>query len=172
MAIFRKIGDGITYFNKLVFQGAAWLIYPLITVIIYEVIMRYFFVRPTNFSFDLSWMIFGAMGFLAGGYVLHLDGHVKADVLTNMLPKKVRAIVTCVCYCVFFFPLMISIVRSSNTYFLNSYRILEKSPLTSWEPLMWPSKLILFISFVLLLAQGVVKFCETAQTIFEKGEVK
>ena len=161
MDVLRKIGDGITNVNRLIFRGAAWLIYPLIFVIMYEVVMRYFVGRPTNWVFDMTWILFGAFSFLGGAYTLAEKGHVKADILLIMAPKRLAAAITTICYLIFFFPLLGYMVSACIRYFMNSYAMGEMSPYTSWGPLLWPSKLVLLISMIMLLLQGVVEFGKT-----------
>ena len=167
MDILRSIGDAITGINRLIFRAAAWLIYPLVLVIMLEVVMRYAVGRPTNWVYDMTWIIFGAFSFLGGAYTLAEKGHVKADILLVIAPKRVAAAITSVCYLVFFFPLLGYMVAACTRYFMNSYNMGEISPYTSWGPLLWPSKLILLISMLMLLLQGVVEFGKTLAILFK-----
>ena len=172
IGIFKKIGDGITTFNRLVFSCASYLIYPLIAVIVYEVVMRRLFMNPTTWSLDAQWIFFGAFAFLGGAYDLELDAHVKADVFVSMLPKKARAIINALGKMIFFFPLLIAMIYSSRRYFYSAWVLQERLGMTAEEPLSWPSKFIMFFSYVMILAQGLVAFAKVMAIIFEKGEVK
>ncbi|MDR2050924.1 MAG: TRAP transporter small permease subunit [Deltaproteobacteria bacterium] len=167
MDIFRKVGDGITNINRLIFRAAAWLIYPLIFVIMLEVVMRYFVGRPTNWVYDMTWILFGAFSFLGGAFTLAEKGHVKADIVLTLLPKKVAAVISVLCYLLLFFPLLGYMVSACSRYFMRSYDMGEISPYTSWGPLLWPSKLILLLSMTMLLLQGVVEFGKTLSTLFK-----
>ena len=167
MDMLRSVGDGITSLNKLIFRGAAWLIYPLVFVIMYEVVMRYFVGRPTNWVYDMTWILFGAFSFLGGAFTLAEKGHVKADIVLTLLPKKLAALITTLCYLLLFFPLMGYMVFACSRYFMNSYNMGEMSQYTSWNPVLWPSKLILLISMAMLLLQGVVEFAKTLPVIFK-----
>ena len=77
MSAIQKFHNGVTFANKKLFQGAMWLIYPLIAVIMYEVVMRYILNSPTNWVYDMTWMIFGTNAFLGFAYTLAEGGHVK-----------------------------------------------------------------------------------------------
>jgi TRAP-type mannitol/chloroaromatic compound transport system permease small subunit len=167
MDILWKVADGVTNVNRSIFRASAWLIYPLIFVIMYEVAMRYVVGRPTNWVYDMTWIIFGAFSFLGGAFTLAEKGHVKADIVLTLLPKKVAAVITTLSYLIFFFPLMLFMVYACSSYFMNSYGMGEISPYTSWGPLLWPSKLILLISMAMLLLQGMVEFARTLQVLFK-----
>jgi TRAP-type mannitol/chloroaromatic compound transport system permease small subunit len=167
MEILRKVSDGITTVNRGIFREAAWLIYPLILAIMFEVVMRYFVGRPTNWVYDMTWILFGAFSFLGGAYTLAEKGHVKADIVLTLLPKKAATVITLVSYLIFFFPLMALMVYACSRYVMNSYSMGEISPYTSWNPLLWPSKLILLISMTMLLLQGLAEFVKSLLGLFE-----
>ena len=153
-----KIGNGITKVNTRIAKIASILIFPLIAVIIYEVFMRYIFNAPTIFSFDLQWMICGSMVFLGGAYALADNVHVRADILYNLLPKRVQATLDLVLYPVFFFSSTIAIAYAVWGGFRNAWVFQEASRATSWGPYTWPVRLVLFIAICMLIVQGIVKF--------------
>lgn len=169
MGFWRKTGNGITTLNRKVFEGAAWLNYPLIFVVMFEVVRRYVFLNPTNWVYDMTWIIFGACTFLGGAFVLAEGGHVKADIILDLLPPKGRAILNLISYLLFYFPLMILLTYSSYNYFWKSLISNETSAQTSWRPILWPSKLIMLIAFALLLLQGIVEFVKAIKPLFEKS---
>ena len=169
MATLKKIGDVITLINKKINDFASLLIYPLVFVVAYEVIMRYIFNKPTNWVYDITWILYAIFVFLGGAYALHTGTHVKADIIYNMLPKKGQAIFDLVSYLIFFFPVMLIMVYSTWDYFLKSFAMHDVSMYTTWAPALWPTKLILFISMVMVLLQGVVEFCKSVAPLFKKG---
>ena len=67
----------------LVFMGAS---------VVFEVVMRYFVNRPTRWVVEFSEYMLLSMAFLAGGWVLRSEGHVKIDVLVEVLPPRVQTI--------------------------------------------------------------------------------
>ena len=162
MGAFKKIGDGITLVNTKINDLASWVIYPLVLVVVYEVCMRYFLNSPTNWVYDATWMLYAIYVFLGGAYGLHIGVHVKADIIYNILPKKGQIAFDIFSYVVFFFPVMIFMVYACFEYFMKSFQVLDRSNMTSWAPLLWPIKLILFISMLMLLFQGFVEFGNSA----------
>lgn len=169
MSFFKKLEDDVTLANRKIFEVASLLIYPLTLVVLYEVFMRYVLLHPTNWVYDMTWMLFGAFAFLGGANTLTEGGHVKADIILDLLPPKGKAVFNIFCYVIFFFPLCIGLCYSCLNYFISSYTMQDCSSYTSWQPLLWPSKLILLISFVMLLIQGIVEFCKAIQPLFSKS---
>ena len=170
MSILKKIGDAITTVNEKINNAASWLIYPLVIVIMFEVVRRYIFNSPTNWVYDMTWILYGIFVFLGGAHGLHTGVHVKADIIYNMMPKKGQAIFDLISYVIFFFPVMGILVYSTFTYFLKSFAVKDVSIYTTWAPLLWPFNLILCISMVMLLFQGFVEFAHAVSPLFHKKE--
>lgn len=166
MNMLKKIGDGITWVNTKINDAASWLMYPLILVIMYEIVRRYFLNSPTNWVYDMTWILYGCFVFLGGAYTLHVGGHVKADIIYNMMPPKGKAVFDIIGYAVFYFPVMTLMVYSCFTYFLKSWQLQDVSNMTIWAPVLWPCKLIILISMVMLLLQGIVECVRDLAPLF------
>ena len=82
---FDRVLSGLSYVagTILVVMGASVLI---------EIIMRYLFNRPTRWVVEFSEYMLLYMAFLAGAWVLRSDGHVKVDMLVEVLPPRVQAV--------------------------------------------------------------------------------
>jgi len=160
MNFLAKVGKGITFINTKIAVAASLLIFPLIALIVVEVFRRYFLNDPSVYAFDMQWMLCGTLVFLGGAYALAENVHVRADILYNMLGKRWQLLIDIVLYPVFFFSAMLALTYSSYTLFMNAWIFGEASRMTSWGPPMWPSRLILFIAFVMLTVQGVVKYIQ------------
>jgi len=158
MKSLAMIGRGITFINTKIALAASMLIFPLILLIVVEVFRRYVLEDPSIFAFDLQWMICGAFVFLGGAYALADNVHVRADILYNMLRKRWQLVIDIILYPVFFFSFMFVMVWATFNIFERALYFGEVSPATAWRPILWPSRLILFISMVMLTLQGVVKF--------------
>ena len=158
MNFLAAIGKGITLVNRKIAMAASLLIFPLVGIMCVEVFRRYFLGSPSIYAFDLQWMICGSMIFLGGAYCLAENVHVRADILYNMLKRRWQLIIDIVLYPVFFFTACAALTYSSWVLFYNAYTLGEASRMTSWGPVMWPSRLVLFTSFCMLSIQGVVKF--------------
>ncbi|MDR2089211.1 MAG: TRAP transporter small permease subunit [Clostridiales Family XIII bacterium] len=168
--MFTKLETGITKANSFLAKDlASWIIYPMIFVIVYEVLSRYLFSRSTFFSYDLTWMFYSSFALLGGAYTLAVDGHVKADVLYNMFPQRVKNIVNVVCYIIFFLPAMIGLLYSSYSSMIKSILYRETSTFSNWGPSVIPVKIVLFVSILALLMQGLVIFAQNIKQLTQKG---
>mgnify|MGYP002631742249 CR=1 FL=1 len=145
-----------------------WLIVPIIFAMVYEVIARHFFTRPTLWSFDISRFFAGALFMLGAAYTLSKGIHIRADFLYRTWKVKNQARVDLILYLLFFFPGFLVFLWVSFDYAYTS--ICGKSELmeciggkvriqramdTTWMPIMWPLKSCMPIGIFLLLIQGI-----------------
>jgi len=72
---------------------AGVLVISLMLLVSMEVVLRYFFGKPTSWVVEVSEYILLFIPFLVGAWVLREEGHVKMDMLLIQLSKKNRALV-------------------------------------------------------------------------------
>lgn len=138
-------------------QAFSWLIVALTLLISWEVFSRYVLNHPNPWSFDLMIMMYGTAFMMAGAYTLAKNGHVRGDVLYGFFPPRLQAGLDLVLYFVFFIPGVSALVWAGYTYAAESLAINEHSTLTANGPPLYPFKMVIPISGVLLLIQGVVE---------------
>jgi TRAP-type mannitol/chloroaromatic compound transport system permease small subunit len=63
---------------------------PLVGGVTYEVIARYVFNAPTIWSFDLTYMLYGAMFMLGAAYALHKGAHIRTDFLLGQFSPRTK----------------------------------------------------------------------------------
>ncbi len=82
---FDRLLIALTYLagGILLFMGAS---------VLYEVFMRYLFNTPTRWVIEFSEYMLLYMALLAGAWVLKGEGHVKVEMLVDILPRKTRTI--------------------------------------------------------------------------------
>ena len=61
-------------------KAFGWCIIIMTLGTCYDVFMRYLFRAPTNWAFDVSYFMYGALFMMAGAYTLSRNGHVRGDV--------------------------------------------------------------------------------------------
>ena len=170
MKFLATIGNGITKANTFIARVVSYLIYPIIFVIVIEVFFRYILKAPTPYTYDLSWMMYGTMIFLGGAYALADNVHVKADIIYNSLKRKAKLVIDVLCYPAFFFTTVAALIYSTYILMANAWAFNEISRMTSWGPPTGPVRTILFISFVILGLQGIVKFGELIRDAVKGGD--
>ena len=95
----------IDTFTDLTGSLIAWLSVPLVVAVAYEVFARYLFNAPTIWSFDLTYMLYGALFMLGAAYALHKGAHIRTDFFwENVLDRARKGLIDSISYVVFFFP--------------------------------------------------------------------
>jgi TRAP-type mannitol/chloroaromatic compound transport system permease small subunit len=138
-------------------QAFSWLIVALTFLISWEVFARYALNRPNPWAFDLMIMMYGAGFMMAGAYTLAKNGHVRGDVLYSFFPPRLQAGLDLLLYIVFFIPGVVALVWAGYTYAAESLAINEHSTLTANGPPLYPFKMVIPVSGMLLLLQGLVE---------------
>jgi len=141
----------------------AWLIVPLVAVVAYEVVARYAFSAPTIWSFDLTYMFYGAIYMLGAAYALHKGAHIRTDFFFEKWSIRTRGVIDSVAYIVFFFPsLAVFLVVSAGEGWY-AFEIGETSEQTPWRPILWPFKMVVPATCLLLMIQGI---SETIKSVY------
>jgi TRAP-type mannitol/chloroaromatic compound transport system permease small subunit len=133
----------------------AWLNIPLVLAVAYEVIARYFFHAPTIWSFDVTYMLYGTIFMLGCAYALHKGAHIRTDFFYEKWSVQTKGVIDSISYIVFFFPsiLLFFLVGWEEGFY--SFSIGETSEQTPWRPILWPFKMVVPLTCLLLLIQGV-----------------
>jgi TRAP-type mannitol/chloroaromatic compound transport system permease small subunit len=140
----------------------AWLNLPLVLVVSYEVIMRYVFNAPTMWVFDTAYMLYGTIFMLGAAYALHKGAHIRTDFFYERWSVRTKGMVDSISYLVFFFPSLIMFLVASGNEAWYSYTIGEVSEQTPWRPILWPYKMIVPLTCVLLIVQGLSEVLKSA----------
>ena len=141
----------------------AWLNIPLVAVVGYEVIARYAFSAPTAWSFDLTYMLYGTVFMLGAAYALHKGAHIRTDFFFEKWSVRTRGVIDSTAYIVFFFPSLFLFLIVSGAEGWYAFEIGETSEQTPWRPLLWPFKMVVPLTCLLLLIQGV---SETIKSVY------
>jgi TRAP-type mannitol/chloroaromatic compound transport system permease small subunit len=133
----------------------AWLNMPLVGVVSYEVFARYAFNSPTIWSFDMTYMLYGTIFMLGSAYALHKGAHIRTDFFFEKWSIRTKGVIDSIAYLVFFFPSIFVFMLVSGAEGWYAFTINEESEQTPWRPLLWPYKLVVPLTCLLLLIQGV-----------------
>lgn len=107
---------------------AGWLILPLVGALVYEVVSRYIFNRPTIWAYDMTYMLSGALFMLGTAYALKRGSHVRADFLLAAMRPRWQALVDIVLYLLLYFPAMGLFFEVSLRFAMQSWRQHELYP--------------------------------------------
>lgn len=148
---------GIDQLSKTVGHAFAWCIVILTLGTCYEVFMRYFLNDPTSWAFDMSYIMYGAVFYMAGAYTLSRGGHVRADMFYRLWRPRTQAWVELVLYVLFFFPGILALLHSGWLYGYESTRIQEVSVNSPAGVPIWPLKMLIPFGAGLIALQGLAE---------------
>jgi TRAP-type mannitol/chloroaromatic compound transport system permease small subunit len=140
--------------NKTVGHAFAWCIIILTFGTCYEVFVRYALGEPTSWAFDMSYMLYGAVFYMAGAYTLSRGGHVRADMFYRLWSPRAQAVVELTLYVLFFFPGILALVVAGWGYGIESMRLREVSVNSPAGVPIWPLKMMISVGAGLMVLQG------------------
>jgi TRAP-type mannitol/chloroaromatic compound transport system permease small subunit len=169
MTVLEKVTKFIDAVSDRTGRIVGWIAVPMIIALIYEVFARYVFHRPTIWSYEITYMIYGTHFLLGAAYTLRVKGHIRIDLLYMRFSPRGRALIDTLGYLVIFFPVMIILVIASFDMAKDAFKIHEVSQFTPWQPILWPFKSVICVGFSLLILQGVAEFIRSVITLV-RGE--
>lgn len=143
----------ITLANVKIGKVTVWSIWVLIGLLLHEAFSRYVLGAPHGWSQELETYTFIFLGFIAGGYVLVSEGHVRMDALYSRWSPRRQAITDLVTFCFAAVYLGLAIYRGIP-YAINSIMLHERS--ASAITLIGPCKAFIVIGIVLIFLQLIV----------------
>jgi TRAP-type mannitol/chloroaromatic compound transport system permease small subunit len=155
----------IDQLSKTVGHAFAWCIIVLTLGTTYEVFVRYVMNDPTSWAFDFSYIMYGALFFMAGAYTLSRGGHVRADMFYRNWRPRTQAAVELVLYVLFFFPGVISLMYSGWAYGTESMKIREMSINSPVGIPVWQIKMLIPVGGALIFLQGLAEVLRCVQCL-------
>jgi TRAP-type mannitol/chloroaromatic compound transport system permease small subunit len=138
-------------------KGFGWLIIMMTVGTCYEVVVRYLFNAPTPWSFDVSYIMYGALFMMAGAYTLSRGGHVRGDFLYRGWSPRWQARVDFVLYLIFFFPGVLAMIITGWKYAARSWGYGEVSISSPAGVPIFQLKSVIVAAGLLLLIQGIAQ---------------
>ncbi len=151
------ISNCIDKVTKFVGYLAAFLAIPLTLAVVYEVGMRFLFNKPTQWVYDISWMLFAAMFLLGGAYTLQEERHVRVDIIFRAFPPKVQKGIEFIFYCFLFLPMTLVLAWKGYDFTMMAWRANEMLSTTLFVFPAWAAKIYIPLGFALLFLQGIAQ---------------
>jgi len=164
MNFLKKIGKTIDSLNNYTGIVFGTIIVLLVILTVMEVILRKFFNSPTNWSFEVLKQLFALYFMLTAAYGLSKGSHISVDLFTRLLSEKNQAILSIVSYMIFFFPFCLICAWFGYEYAATSWAMSEHS-WSNFAPPLYPIKSAIFVTFVLLILQGISEVIKNIFTI-------
>jgi TRAP-type mannitol/chloroaromatic compound transport system permease small subunit len=138
-------------------KAASWCIVLLTAVVCYDVVARYVFNAPTQWGFDVAYILYGVLFMMAGAYTLSRNGHVRGDVLYRFLSPRTQAGLDLVLYLLFFVPGILALAWFGIGFAQESWAVLERSQTSASDIPIYPLKAVIPLAGGLLLLQGLAE---------------
>lgn len=126
----------------------------LIGDMLYEVVSRRLFDRPTLWAYDIAYMTNGAIYLLASAYALLDNEHIRIDFLSQRLPQAVQDWVNVAVFLCLVIPALVFILVASWDAAWTALVTGEFEPSSPWKPLIWPFYTAILVGVGLLILQS------------------
>jgi TRAP-type mannitol/chloroaromatic compound transport system permease small subunit len=154
MTAFLHFIDSLSTWVGRVFS---WLILILTVAMSYEVFVRYALNKPTTWSFDISYILYGALFLMSGAYTLAHNAHVRGDFMYRKWRPRIQASLDLVLYFLFFLPGICALVYAGWSYAEKSVGFREVSVFSPAGVPVFPLKALIPLAGALLLIQGIAE---------------
>jgi len=149
-----RLSAGIDRLNAAIGRSAYWLILVAVLVSTVNAVVRKAFDVSSNAWLELQWQLFGAVFMLCAAYTFLKNEHIRIDIVSSRLPKRLRDWIDLLGHFLFLMPFVILMIVDGWPFFLASYRINEQSG-NAGGLSQWPAKALVPLGFFLLFLQGV-----------------
>ena len=143
----------------------AWLILPMVLGLSYEVVARYVFNAPTEWAYDMTFMLYGTFFMLGAAFTLQRKGHVRTDSYYAEWSPRRQAVTDLACYLLLFLPFVCVFAITGWGYFVKAFTTNETFVSSPWTPLTWPFKMMMPLAGLLLIVQGISECLKCVDTI-------
>ncbi|MCE8004529.1 TRAP transporter small permease subunit [Billgrantia ethanolica] len=163
----NAIAKAIDTLNEVFGRVIAPLIAVITLVVLYDIALRLFTGRPSDWAFDITKMLFGAHFMLMAAYGLRHHAHVEVDVLKRLLARRKQALLEILGYLIFFVPFIYMLTTLGWSFFLRSWSRGETTYGMVSIP-VYPIKGVIVVAAVLILLQAIAIVIRAIQQLREE----
>lgn len=154
MSFLLPLSRFIDALNEKIGLTISWALFLAVLICTGNALVRYTFNTSSNAWLEIQWYLFGAVFLLATSYTLKRNEHVRIDVIVGHFSKRTQVWIDIFGFLLFLLPISIMILYYSVPYALLSIENQEVSS-NAGGLIVWPSKLLIPIGFLLLTLQGI-----------------
>ncbi len=129
----------------------------LLVLVFHEVVARYLFNSPTLYSVELSEYLLILLAFIAAGWVMQEDRHVRMQSFVHLLPEKLQHFLACLTSFIVLLFCSVLIWYGFKAAYIAWHGEYHSSSLLNMP--MWIPYLIIPLGSLLLALQVIVQFC-------------
>lgn len=162
----NAIAKAIDTLNEVLGRVIAPLIAIITLVVLYDIALRLFIGRPSDWAFDITKMLFGAHFMLMAAYALRHHAHVEVDVLKRLLSRRKQAVLEILGYLIFFVPFIWMLIPLGWSFFMRSFSRGETTYGVVAIP-VYPIKGVIVLTAVLIMLQAIAIVIRAVQQLRE-----
>ena len=132
----------------------SWLAVPLMTIIIFDIITRRFFVLGSTKLQELEWHLHTSLFLLVLGYAYLKDAHVRIEIVREKYSVKVKAVLETLGIMIFLIPYTLLVIYFGIDFVQRSFSMNEVSSALTGLSHRWIIKSFIPIGMVLLFLAG------------------
>ncbi len=151
--MFMSLSRAIDKLNEKIAGAVSWALLIAVIICAGNALVRYIFKLSSNSWLEIQWYLFAAVFMLASAHTLKRDEHVRIDVVTSHLRKRVQVWIDLFGYLFFLLPVCLVIIYYGVPFALYSIRTAEMSS-SAGGLIVWPVKLLVPLGFCLLVLQA------------------
>ena len=141
----------VTFFGKL----GSWMALPLISIIIFDIITRRFFVLGSTKLQEMEWHLHTSLFLLVLGYAYLKDAHVRIEIVREQFSTMLKAILETLGICLFLIPYTVLVIYFGIDFVNRSLSMNEVSSALTGLSHRWIIKSFIPIGMFLLFLAGV-----------------
>ena len=140
----------VTIFGKI----GSWLSIPLISIIIFDIITRRFFVLGSTKLQEMEWHLHASLFLLVLGYAYLKDAHVRIEIVREKYSLKVKAILETFGIIIFLIPYTVLVIYFGIDFVQRSFNMNEVSSALTGLSHRWIIKSFIPIGMLILFLAG------------------
>ena len=164
-----KLASAIDALNGAIGKAAAYLVYFVMAIILYEIAMRSLFNRPTAWVHDASSWALVLYIFLGGAWALQKGYFVRVDILHRRLPARIRALIDLAIGTALMAAFAWAMIFEGYDFGMRSFASGEIPISGAWPGPVWLSKLAVPIGTGLLALAWLSRAIRAALALLDPG---
>lgn len=145
---------GVDWLTERIGRSVYWLLLAAVIISTVNAIVRKAFNLSSNAYLEAQWYMFAAVFMLGAGYVFLHDQHVRIDVISSRLSRRVQVWIDVVGIVVFLLPLCGFVIWTSLPSLMTAWQTQEVSA-SPGGLIRWPLYALVPIGFGLLALQSL-----------------
>lgn len=167
----NKILNTIDALSEWVGKVFAWFALPMIAVLVYEVTARRLANSPTDWAHESTTMLYGTFCILGAVWTLREKGHVRTEVIYQLMPTKLQQFCDVLTGLLTFLMLVI-LFWASFEFAADAWAKQEISSKSTWGVPVYPFKTVIPLAAGLMALQQFAHLMRDIMRLFRRRRAR